>query len=88
MEISDSMARSSGEEEDEEECDDRDGDGDGVPAGLLMDLTAKNRPSSRLMARETRPKEPYPRGERRIHRLIFMGEDSMVFFAVEASMAS
>ena len=88
MEISDCMARSSGEEE-EEEPGDRDGDGDGVSAGLVMDLTAKNRPSSRLIASETRPKEPYPRGKRRIHLRIFMGgEDSTVFFRGEASMVS
>ena len=89
MESSSLMARISGEEE--ERCN-GDGDGDeeseGSSSRLLMDLTAKKCPLSRLTERETRPKEPYPRGERRIHRLIFMGEDAMVFFAVEASMAS
>jgi hypothetical protein len=47
MESSDSMARSSGAEGEETEAD----------------FTAKSRPSSRLRARETRAKEPWPRGD-------------------------
>ena len=57
MESSAFMARISGEEE--ERCDgDGDEESEGSSSRLLMDLTAKKCPLSRLMARETRPKDP------------------------------